>query len=93
MTEPVYLSDLEFHRLLEYSTSIPTGTTIGKRWKSKDPVAGDWIAGKYYGNWSMGEYYDIGSETQVGIRWTPIIVLNSSHAFELMLKKLAPWLS
>jgi len=31
-----YLTQKEFNDLLEYSTSIPTGTTIGKKMETKN---------------------------------------------------------
>ncbi len=83
MNETAYLSELEFHRLLTYNTTIPTGTTIGKRWKCRDTEEGGWF---------MGEYHDIGSQTRVGIRWRPIVVVNSSLALEVVLRGVAPWM-
>lgn len=43
----VKLTQSEFAALPEYSHSVPTGTTIGKRWKAK-------LRGE--NNWWMGEY-------------------------------------
>ena len=36
--ELIYLTKKEFHDLLEYSISQPTGTTIGKEWKRRNYV-------------------------------------------------------
>ena len=53
----------------EYSCSIPTGTTIGKRWRRnlnayrKDRVG-------VPPEWVIGKYVDIGSATDVGIEWS-----------------------
>lgn len=58
------VTQTEFNSLKEYSSSIPTGTTIGKRWKRNCS-----------GNWFIGEYVDINSETEIGIKWwRPVIV-------------------
>lgn len=63
------LTRREFEELPEYSTSIPTGKKPGKRWKrdlNTLPPARKWM---------IGEYVDVGSTTEIGIRWTwPLIV-------------------
>jgi hypothetical protein len=82
MSDPIYLSELEFHRLLE-SNALPTRTATGKRWKVRR-----WNDDS---SWSMGEYVDIRSDSHVGIRWRPIVVLNSSYAFEVVLRRMTPW--
>ena len=42
----VGVSENVFRRLLEYSCSIPTGTTIGKWWKREQPRgSGRWLLG------------------------------------------------
>lgn len=58
VTHPVLeLAQAEFDRLLDYSASIPTGKTIGKRWKRcilrwrDDEAAVADVA-----NWRIGEY-------------------------------------
>lgn len=62
-THPIiHLTESEFAALPEYSCSLPTGTTYGKRWKCHT------AAGRA-STWFMGEYYDCGSRTEVGIRW------------------------
>lgn len=71
-TPEIVISREELRKLPEYSCSLPTGTTIGKRWRR------DVLSNKRYHRvipadtppeWMIGEYYDIGSETDVGIRW------------------------
>lgn len=52
------LTQQQFDELSNYSHSLPTGTTIGKRWKRQRGI-----------DWMVGEYFDVGSETEVGIRW------------------------
>lgn len=48
--ERVELTKQEFEALLEYSTSLPTGKTIGKRWRRylfSGPCAGQWVMCEY----------------------------------------------
>lgn len=63
-----YMDKREFDGLLEYSTTMPTGTTIGKVWKREMP------RGAKMPDWWLGEYYDIHSEISVGIRWRKIFI-------------------
>ena len=59
----VWMSQKEFDNLLEYSTTIPTGVTIGKVWKRRG-----------LGNsWFMGEYVDVGAE-MINIKWRTIVI-------------------
>jgi hypothetical protein len=55
------LSHAEFAALLEYSVSVPTGTTIGKRWRAH-----------HHRGWVVGEYV-AHSDAHVGIRWTTFV--------------------
>lgn len=57
--DEIVITSCELDRLLEYSTSLPTGTTIGKRWKRL--TAG--------GEWVIGEYVEHPNPETVGIRW------------------------
>ena len=83
MPEIEYLTQTEFDELLEYSISIPTGTTIGKRWKrhiytfkvkGKEfnagyiPHDGTFVSDE----WWLGEYIEDPIPNQVGIRWREI---------------------
>lgn len=69
----------ELADLPEYSCSIPTGTTIGKRWKKdlraydRNPVAVTERA-VLGPEWVMGEYVDDPDPELIGIRWTRIKV-------------------
>lgn len=63
----VTLTKAEFDALLTYDTSLPTGTTVGKRWKR---VIGD--------VWWMGEYVAHADPGVTGIRWSKIRV-NMGH--------------
>lgn len=68
--EPAVLGDREVEELLDYSCSIPTGTTIGKRWKRLEPYV---IPKRGAQCRYLGEYVDIGDPERVGIRWAPLI--------------------
>lgn len=70
--DEIFLTQQEFDDLLNYSCSYPTGTTIGKRWKScehyrrqKDPNV----------TWFMGEYVEHPKPKTVGIVWRKIIIV------------------
>ncbi len=79
--EQVTITQKEFDSLPEYSCSIPTGTTIGKRWKRHDGIFDPTYKGPYY--WYIGEYIDIGDPDKVGIRYKKIVAV-------LRLKALKP---
>lgn len=68
---PVVLSVADFEALAEYSCTLPTGTTIGKRWKCRLPYR---ETPGVAPTWYLGEYYDIGDPTEVGVRWSLIVV-------------------
>lgn len=76
------LTQKEFDNLYEYSCSIPTGTKIGTRWKRKKNYHD---ASK---GWVVGEYYDIGSKTQIGIRWYEVRVIEPNSVEELIHERL-----
>jgi len=58
----------ELDKLLEYSTSIPTGTTIGKKWKCRRPAYGEPF------NWFTGEYVPDPDPKMVGIKWRKVVI-------------------
>lgn len=74
------LTAAEFKALPEYSCSLPTGTTIGKRWKRLDGAhdrAFKAAGGKP--RWMVGEFHDIGDPKHVGIRWfKPVVVVRAA---------------
>jgi hypothetical protein len=86
------LSKREFEALLDYSCSLPTGTTIGKRWKRSDVYSREKMAiarqerralELWELNWWMGEYIPDKDPTMIGIEWTPILLppsLQSANA-------------
>lgn len=66
--EQITLTEREFRDLMDYSYSLPTGTTIGKRWK----------IGKPYNKptqWYMGEYVKCDEPGHVGILWRRIVAV------------------
>jgi len=66
----IMLTQAEFDALPEYSCTLPTGTTIGKRWKCGIPYG----APKANKKWSMGEYTPCDEPGMVGLVWRKIIV-------------------
>jgi hypothetical protein len=64
MTPLVFMERAEMLELPEYSVTLPTGTTIGKRWRRRDPQATS--------GWTMGEYVPHADPALVGIRWREI---------------------
>lgn len=78
MLKPNYHSDLpklyltlqEAQALPEYSASLPTGTTIGKRWRRHDGVFDqDFLLRGGTPVWMIGEYIEINTPGRVGIKW------------------------
>lgn len=60
-----------FRDLAEYSTSLPTGTPFCKVWKRRQPWKGE------PATWWLGEFCDVGSETEVGIHWRRIHLVDA----------------
>jgi len=62
------MSIAEFDALPEYSTTLPTGTTIGKKWKRHI------LSGLNQGEWWLGEYVEDPNKDAkfVGITWKKI---------------------
>lgn len=78
----IVLSDVELVRLAEYSCSVPTGTTIGKRWVRYEPYE-HW-RGQARARW-MGEYVEhadpmVVDPMVVGIRWSPLLTETEAAA-------------
>jgi hypothetical protein len=59
----------ELLQLPEYTTSLPTGTTIGKRWRRSK---GD-------GGWEIGEYVRSALPNHVGIKWYQVQLLEDLY--------------
>lgn len=66
--EKIYVSQAEFDSLLEYSCSLPTGKTIGKRWKRQNADG-----------WLMGEYVEDPDPAMVGILWRELVVTEEEN--------------
>lgn len=80
--DAVALTAAEFDGLLEYSTTLPTGTTAGKAWKARRPFwasadRADWWRGSY------GLPYHEGHEHfgQIPIGWRRIYRLGQPARF------------
>jgi hypothetical protein len=58
-----------FEALPEYSCTIPTGTTIGKRWRRGEPYVGTRL------HWYLGEYVPCDLPGQTGITWREILLV------------------
>lgn len=71
-----------FDDMLEYSTTLPTGTTLGKRWKCRRPVRDD---GRGPPDWYQGEYVEekdpaLKAKGYVGIVWKKIKLIPTHFA-------------
>lgn len=64
------ISRAELFALPEYSCSIPTGTTIGKRWRSDVNAYREHVVPEDQHEWQIGEYIEHPDLDKVGIRWT-----------------------
>jgi hypothetical protein len=72
----ILISWSEFDALPEYSCSIPTGTTVGKKWKRPVPYE---IRTDPPNTWVLGEYVECSVPGEIGIEWTPLILPENSH--------------
>lgn len=69
--EYLKLTREQFNELPEYSRSIPTGTTIGKRWRREH----QWYEnGELKSRWWVGEYIVDPDPTMVGIKWYKVLL-------------------
>lgn len=58
MKQILVMSETDFDALPNYSFSLPTGKTIGKRWRRR-----------CRDGWLIGEYFEVPEQGLVGIRW------------------------
>lgn len=73
----VMVTEREFRELPEYSCSLPTGQTIGKKWKRQKD---------YYDEskgWLMGEYIPDPDPEMVGIRWRDLVLWENAVGSDL----------
>jgi hypothetical protein len=59
------MSRFEFEGLAEYSSTLPSGTYLGKVWRSRG-----------LRDWFLGEFFDDGTPGMVAIRWRRIVVVS-----------------
>jgi hypothetical protein len=69
-TSETVISREDLAKLGEYSTTLPTGTTIGKRWRRNVQVHRRGVPAE----WMIGEYVTDPNPAFVGIRWTWAVV-------------------
>lgn len=69
--EYLKLTREEFNRLPEYSWSLPTGTTIGKRWRREQVWDEE---GQKKSRWWVGEYIVDPDPKMVGIKWYRVLI-------------------
>lgn len=67
----IKLTQAELDKLSEYSCSLPTGTTIGKRWK-KNTNAYRGLPEGTLPAWWIGEYVEDPDPEMIGITWTRV---------------------
>lgn len=72
------LTQKEFDDLPDYSCSVPTGTTIGKRWKRRKDYY-DQLALNDPTRWFIGEYVPCDTPGYVGIKWSVVEILNETE--------------
>ena len=72
------LDRAELFALLEYSCSLPTGTTIGKQWRCDVHAYRKKAIPKDQHEWQIGEYTEDTDPGMVGIRWTWAVDANHS---------------
>lgn len=65
--EYLKISEKDFLALMEYSSTIPTGTTIGKRWRRGQRWRDK--NGEIKTKWYIGEYVEDPDPKYVGIKW------------------------
>jgi len=79
----IELTQKELDNLGEYSISLPTRTTIGKRWKANKnwgrvvqyPCGDGMRTDPAPPRWVVGEYVDSPKANMVGILWYEVIII------------------
>jgi hypothetical protein len=67
----ILLTSREFEALLDYSCSLPTGTTVGKQWRRRCPYS---ISAESVHRFYLGEYVECSIPGEIGIEWTEILL-------------------
>lgn len=65
----IILSRKELFGLYNYSCSLPTATTIGKRWRKDVHAYRDPPVSEHKHEWVIGEFVEDPNPEMVGIRW------------------------
>lgn len=68
------MTEREFEALHDYSCSVPTGTTIGKVWRRREPYRADQLRPGEAFQWYLGEYVVDRDPKYVGILWRKIVI-------------------
>lgn len=68
-----YMTLGEFNSLLEYSTTLPTGTTTGKVWKRQTNIRNCILKPSTPPRWLLGEYGEIEGD-QIAIHWYDVFI-------------------
>lgn len=75
----IVLTQAEFDSLPEYSCTLPTGTTIGKKWKRNihafDPRYHDPRTGNTIDDWYLCEYVPHTDPAKIGITYKHIVAI------------------
>lgn len=71
------LTQAQFDILPEYSCTLPTGTTIGKKWKRdvNEPKRFHRIEPNAPKEWWTGEYTPHPDPDTVGIKWRKVVII------------------
>ena len=72
------ISRNELFDLLEYSCSLPTGTTIGKRWRCDVHAYRKPLIPEDRHEWRIGKYVEHPDSDKVGIEWSWAVDANGN---------------
>lgn len=71
LLEEDVMTQAELKALPDYSCTFPTGTTIGKKWRRREPYeTGRGIVNAWY----TGEYVDYPDSKMVGVKWRKVVI-------------------
>ena len=79
----VWLTLEQFDALDDYSCSVPTGTTIGKKWRRRVPY--EYPITKDT-RWYQGQYVHHSDPGKVGIQWSLIERVDGQHPATLFME-------